>query len=367
MTFPYKNEGISVAQEQTDAREGIKNARSFFEKQGFIIEDSGFLSRNLTPEEIDSLRTWHETTTVDSIQMVTQEDFYRKVFIVVSLWRQKDSSGAKYLLGKGVGTEIALQGIVRGRERNAVRFPYRPHSDFELYGINDRSEQALFSEVFPGEEGFSSESRRTKGLVNLPPDLLNQTFETVELGDMEVLIPELELLFLDKYAKPEQTPRSEGYDAELIARQYELDREKLHMYAEAYVIQPEIQDIEEDFKDKVEEQKQAILDHIRFSIDKISAGDQELSVSNIVNDLNSTIQSNIRVYKSNLEDVSMSGLEIYLWEDIQPEQIDIEGNIIDPLFLTRLKEKVENSKSKKIQDCKNLHAHIDELLDKCSN
>ncbi len=345
--------------------EAVNSARAFFENMGLPVERSGFISQNLSLKQIAELKQWHESTTVDSgAQMKTMDDFYRKVLLAISLWRQKDSIGTTYLLGKGVGLEVALQGKVLGRKKKSVGFSYRSHSDFELYGVNDRGNNSLFQEVFPGEESFSSGCGKTKGLVNLPPDLLSNTFETVDLGGVKILVPELELLFLDKYVEPEQTPRQEGHDSHLLARQYVLDREKIHKYLDPYVIKPAIQNIEQDFEEKEEEHMKAVIDFISFSVQELQAQGEILSTENIVNNINLKIKSHIDRYKSKLEDISISGLELFLWKDLEPDQIDIYGNIIDPSFRTALRGRIENWKQSQVDRYKNLHANIDTLLDK---
>jgi hypothetical protein len=358
------NQEILVSQEKiTPDIEAIKGAQAFFESKGLLVESNGFISQNLNPTQIAELKRWHESTTVGSgIQMDTIDDFYKKVLLAVSLWHQSDAMGTTYLLGKGIGVEVALQGKVLGRKKKAVDFSYRSHSDFELYGVNDGSNGNLFEEVFPGEESFSSESRRTKGLVNLPPDLLSNTFETVDLGGVKILVPELEILFLDKYVAPEQTPREEGFDAELLAKQYELNRNKIHEYLDLYVIEPTIQKIEQSFEDMEEEQMEAVVDFISFSVQELQIPGEILSTDSIVNNINLKIKSHIDTYKDNLDNVSISGLELFLWKDLEPGQIDTGGNIIDPSFRKNLRERIESWKRSQIDTCKNLHAAIDTLL-----
>ena len=49
-------------------------------------------------------------------------------------YQMKKAMVEDYLFGKGVGVELALRGTVVGREKNPIVFPYRSHSDFEIYG-----------------------------------------------------------------------------------------------------------------------------------------------------------------------------------------------------------------------------------------
>lgn len=65
-----------------------------------------------------------------------------------------------------------------------------------------------FKKVLGAQEFFPL--TKTKGLKNLPPDLLHTTAEAVNFGGIEIFIPELELLFLDKYFNAEISLRPEG-------------------------------------------------------------------------------------------------------------------------------------------------------------
>lgn len=115
--------------------EQIRNAQEFFKSQGLIIGDDGLI---VVPEDVTllgRLHTWHEDTSPGGIDMPTEDEFYKKVLLAVSLWRQKQGKEIVYLLGKGIGVEIALKGNVVGRVKREVTFPYRSHSDFEIYGL----------------------------------------------------------------------------------------------------------------------------------------------------------------------------------------------------------------------------------------
>ena len=102
-----------------------------------------------------------------------------------------------YLFGKGHAVEIALIGDVQDRIAAKRDFPFRTHSDFDLYGVPlDVEYSESFKLVFGAQETY--DPTETKGLHNLPPGLLHNTAEKVDLGGLSVLIPQLELLFLDK-------------------------------------------------------------------------------------------------------------------------------------------------------------------------
>jgi hypothetical protein len=171
--------------------DGINEARSFFGSMGMPTDQSGFISRDLSSEQVERLRKYEVESTNDSIEMPTEQEFYRKVLLAASLWRQTDESGINYLFGKGVGAEIAIQGIALGRTRRNVDISYRSHSDFELYGVNTDKPVYTdeFKAVFGAQEYFPP--TKTKGLRNLPPELLHQTAQVVDLGGTTLLVPDL--------------------------------------------------------------------------------------------------------------------------------------------------------------------------------
>ena len=63
------------------------------------------------------------------------------------------------------------------------------------------------------------------GLKNLPESYMDETHQVVDFYGIEVLVPCLEVLYVDKMLKKESTPRPEGYDAELLAKKYKLNPE----------------------------------------------------------------------------------------------------------------------------------------------
>lgn len=231
-----------------DPAKEIEAARGFFRDLGIPLDKDGLISRELTPEQIEKLADWRRQTMEGGIEMPTEKIFYNKVFVAISLWRQKkEGGGITYILGKGTGVEIALRGNVRGREKRQPAFPYRSHSDFELYAVDVGIEvySPAFMTVFGAQEYFPP--TKTKGLSHLPPDLLHKTCETVDLGGIDILIPELELMYLDKRFASEATPREDGYDHELLAKRYVLDTEKVLQYLNTFVLPGMRNKIEETY------------------------------------------------------------------------------------------------------------------------
>lgn len=251
---PYLHHVPGERTQPINPEQGISQARDFFRGFGLPMTQNGLVdTHRLQPDHIDRLQKWRKVVNGEGgVEMPTEDEFYKKVLLAVSLWPQQESGRINYLLGKGAGVEIALRGNARGRIKRPVIFPYRQHSDFELYDVHynagpnganlDRVRvySDEFVAVFGGQEYFPP--TKTKGLEGLPPDLLDTTYETVDLGGLSMFTPELELLFLDKVIAAEHTPRMvDGIiltDAELLARQYQLDSEKIAAYLEEYVIKP---------------------------------------------------------------------------------------------------------------------------------
>lgn len=187
--------------------------------------------------DIEKMKKYNELTTKKGIVMPDLDSFNTKVELAISLWPQKNSKGEiDYLFGKGVGVELALRGQVVGRTKNPVVFPYRSHSDFEIYdcnGYNAIPESIPFRQVFGSHEWYPK--TYTKGLHEIEEGLMDSTYDTVIYNGKEYLVPELELLFLDKYVRQESTPRKEGCDAILLMKQYKLDIDKINRYYDRYV------------------------------------------------------------------------------------------------------------------------------------
>jgi hypothetical protein len=217
-----------------------------------------------TDESVAKAAAFHRATLIDGLDMGDDATFFAKTWLATRLWPQ--AGGTKpYLLGKGAGVELALQGRVVGRTPRPVAFAIRTHSDFELYGVHaDTSAPKAFFRVFGSPERYPPE--KTKGLSSLPPDLLVSTGEEVDLGGaFRACVPQLELLFLDKFLVRESTPRPEGYDHELLARRYDLDGPLIHTYLDRYWLEPERRTLAaKQSLDRVAQQIGAIERRVQF-------------------------------------------------------------------------------------------------------
>ena len=249
--------------------------------------------------------------------MPTEQDFYRKTLLATSLWHQQNGNKINYLLGKGAGVEVALRANVVGRTKRPVEFSYRSHSDFELYAVNPETGANTvypdpFKKVFGAQEYFPV--TKTKGLKNIPSTLLHETAELVDFGEVSVRIPQLELLFLDKYIARESTPRIEGIDAEVLAKQYVLDRQKVHQYLDQLVIQPEIEQI----RIQTQGNYQNHVDGIRRNISTTRLELEEEGImmptaQDLINRINSKVQSMLDVQRTETRAI-YSGIRLNLWE-----------------------------------------------------
>lgn len=224
----------------------------FNNEYGLNIDDAGHLEAEPTAEQLTQLRTWHKTTSNGGIIMPNMDTFTAKVVLANALMPQRDESGnITYLFGKGVGAELALQGEAAGRNKRAKDVPYRTHCDFEIYGATTDSYSAIphsarFTAVFGNQEIYPVGN--TKGLHDLPPDYLHKTAELINYGGVDLLVPRLELQFVEKFEKSNETVERrlrEKTDAEWLATAYDMDTDLVHATIDSYVIAPEIAKFQE--------------------------------------------------------------------------------------------------------------------------
>jgi len=211
----------------------MNEAVEYFKNMGIPFKNGLIDSEALTNEQLNLLVEWEEKTQDHGIMMPKIEDFYRSVLVAISLYPQKSEEGKiNYLFGKGIGVEIALRGKVQGRNFLETNPEYRSHSDFELYDYKGIKYPESFKSVFGSQEIYPP--TRTKGLNDIEDGVMDLTHEVVDLDGYEILLPRLELLFLDKFLRKESTPRESGYDCELLAQKYDLDLNLVNEYLEKY-------------------------------------------------------------------------------------------------------------------------------------
>ena len=301
--------------------------------------------------ELDKLKEYNERTIENGIVMPRLEDFDRKMQMAIDLWPQINKNGGiDYLLGKGVGVEVALRGTVQNRKKYHNNFPYRSHSDFEIYdtlGYNEIPESDKFRYVFGAMEIYPKS--KTKGLSGMEEDLMDRTYEIVEYNGRKYLVPQLEILFLDKYLRKESTPRKEGYDAELLMMEYDLDIEKIKEYYTKYVKSIEMKNFVNSLQGAYERQIIGLTEKIvKMTSNSLEEDGIELSFDNIVKG----VKHGIRKWK--LASVStVCGVRL----DICPDDlkyIEKDGKIeLDETTkqeILRLIEKVKVDKDKEYDD-----------------
>ena len=350
-------------------------AQDFFRSKGLEIDENGLVKLPLTEEKLLELKNWQEETIgKGGILMMTLQDFYKKVLLATSLFPQRDGDEINYLQGKGTGTEIALLGQVEGRDKKSVNFPFRSHSDFELYGVDVEKQRKIqnekvhiypkeFRQVFGNQEYFPLST--TKGLKEIPEDLLHETSEEVDFGGIKILVPQLELLFLDKYIASESTPREEGSDAELLARTYDLDRDKLHEYLDRFVLKPAEQKLRENIEDVTSDLTSGM--QMRFQLwclydermAKVSKSDQ---IKIFVREFNKEMAGKIKINK----EFGFAGLDVLCWEPLKADQLDESGSVVDQQYIDDFKQRVKAIIDSQVESLGSQHELLDEFLQKKS-
>ena len=314
------------------AKAEMGRAKEFFQTEFHLSFDEAGFAVKPSAEQIERLAEWHDKVGVMP-EMPTVESFYQKTLLAASLWRQEEDGKINYLFGKGAGVEIALLGEVQGRKKKETPVSYRPHSDFELYAVeyNAAANGANlggadvytdeFVKVFGGHEYFPV--TKTKGLEDLPPDLLYKTAERVNLGGITLLVPQLEILFLDKWNAREATPRPEGFDDEVLARQYSLDVPLLHDYLQRFIVEPRLAKLEREEAEFLDEHFEAI--------------------SRLYNAYDKNVEAlNAELATFADRDIRYGGLTTKFWIPLEASQIDAEGKIIDEDLRKEIEKKIAN-------------------------
>ena len=212
-------------------------------------------------EDIKEIRKYHLDTYNEGIVISNYQEFINKIFLIVKLWPQKEKNNINYLFGGELAIELALQGNVLNRRKNNHCYPLKKHSEIVLYDVKevelgDTKGSANVKDAFGNIEYYSG--AETKSLSNLDKGLLDKGYDTVIINNEKILIPELEILFLDSYLQKELNPRKEGYDYELLLMEYELDTDKIINYLEEYYINPKINNDKKHYDQLLDKQIKAI-------------------------------------------------------------------------------------------------------------
>lgn len=282
-------------------KNSMNEAIKYFESIGIPIKNGLIHSASLTDEHIQLLREWENKTEIDGIMMPQLEDFYRSVLVAISLNPQKNEDGKiKYLFGKGIGIEIALRGKVQGRNVFETEPIYRSHSDFELYDAKENIYTQYFQDIFGSQEYYPP--TKTKALRDIPEGEMDNTHEIVDLDGYEILIPKLEILFLDKFLRKEATPRESGYDCELLAERYDLDKNLVYEYLEKYYFNYKINEERKNEEGTKNKFSQAIIKNLNYIIED----DNAISIEQAIEILNKKIES----FRAISENISANGIRV---------------------------------------------------------
>lgn len=349
--------------------EHIASAQRLFSSMGAHAETNGLITPPADNAQMTQISQWCHESTFEGHQMPIAESyppgetFYPKVLLATSFWRQKTPDNRiNYLLGKGVGVEIAIQGQVKNRLKRGKVPTIRSHSDFEFYDVKDNNKAdgswpqgsppytKAFVETLGWGESFPPQT--TKRMSTIPIDFLDKTAEAVDLGGVEFAVPELEFMFVDKFISPETRPRPEGIDHLLLARTYQLDPRKIHSYIDQFYIDPHRQMLETAFSDSVRRQIEAVTTKLKeyrgiFDIKKATAK------------LNKEMAE---FADQKFKPVSASGVTINHWLELTSDQVDDDGNIIDETFEEKQRQKIREENQKEIDKLKEMHGEIDQIL-----
>ncbi|MBR3329477.1 hypothetical protein IKG29_03055 [Candidatus Saccharibacteria bacterium] len=310
-------------------------------------------------DKIEQYRRYCRETYQGTVEMPTLEIFDKKVEIATEVFPQRDDNGRiRYLFGKGVGAELAIRGEVGDRKKYNNRFPYRTHSDFEIYDYdgNYPTDAAIrdFYTIFGAEEIYPK--NRTKALESIPEGYMDDTYETVRYNGREYLVPELEILFLDKYLLQESTPREEGCDAVLLAKEYDLDIDKVLRHYDDFVAKPKYEVIDARYTDEqIQKKKEVTIRRLREVLSYVENDLEECGREKTVESLSNSLNERIQM-------LSGSMYFNYLSTDIRVEQARDGSFVIGQEYIDKIDEMIRREKDSEKGGITKKRAEIEELL-----
>lgn len=219
------------------------------------------INKKIEDSDIENLRLWNIETSIEGILMPNYDTFVDKVLLMNFLWEQVSDNKINYLFGMGIAIELALQGNVINRAKKNKCYPYRSHNEIYLYNVDKQhnnfyNNTITFFKVFNNVNIYPKTS--TTMLHNLDNNLLDNNYDTVLIHNHKLLIPKLEILFLDSYLSREMSKREEGHDYELLIKEYDLDLDLILRYLEEYYINYNISIGNSKYDNLVDEQIKAI-------------------------------------------------------------------------------------------------------------
>lgn len=313
-----------------------------------------FLNKKINDFDIENLRLWNIDTSIEGILMPDYDSFVEKVLMMCKLWNQKDDNKINYLFGMGIGIELALQGNVIGRRKNNNCYPYRSHNEIFLYNVDNSNNNFYnnnaFLRVFNRVELYDKKS--TFVLNDMPKDLMDNNYDMVMIHNHKVLIPCLEILFLDSYLSGGMERRVEGADYELLIREYDLDIDKVISYLENYYINYLINNSDSRYDSLVEEQ--------------ISAIERILNTGKRADRSLFNLEEQISSYPTG-NNLKYAGIYVDLWIPIDVDSVVYKNGgykIIDNKYIEKLKTRVRLYKENEMQRYEEIAINIKRLLER---
>ena len=188
-------------------------------------------------------------------------------------------------------------------------------------------------------------------LSDMPYDLMDNNYDMVMIHNHKILIPCLELLFLDSYLSGGMDRRVEGADYELLIREYELDSDKVVSYLENYYINPLINN-DNKYDNLVEEQ--------------ISAIERILNTGKRADRSLFSLEEQISSYPVG-NNLKYAGIYVDLWIPLDVDSVIYKKGgykIIDENYIEKLKTRVKLYKENELQRYEDIAINIKKMLER---
>ena len=309
------------------------------------------LKSDINEIDIDSIRLWNIDSSIDGVLMPDYDTFIDKVLVISKLWKQLEDNKVNYLFGMGIGIELALQGNVIGRKKNNNCYPYREHNELYLYDVNSPCSSQILKVFNPNVYGKT----KTFVLNGMNEDLMDNDYDVVMIHNHKVLIPCLEILFLDSYLSGGMERRKEGSDYELLINEYQLDVNKVISYLENYYIRSLVENSDKRYDNLVEEQIEAI----ERILNNGKRADRSLF----------SLEEQISAYPTG-KNLKYAGIYVDLWIPVDVDSIVYKNGsykIIDDKYIEKLKTRVYLYKENEMQRYEEITIEIKNLLERSDN
>ena len=311
-----------------------------------------YIDKELNDIDIEKLRLWNIDTSDEGVIMPDYYSFVDKILIISKLCKQKEDDRINYLFGMGVGIELALQGNVIGRCKNNNCYPYRPHSEIYLYNVDNKNIEFYNSNLFKVFNKCKILNKdKTYMLNGLSNDLLDNNYDMVMINNHKVLIPCLEILFLDSYLSGGMDKRVEGYDYQLLIREYKLDVDKIINYLENYYVNYLIDNFDSKYDNLVEEQ--------------ISAIERILNTGKRADRSLFNLEEQISSYPTG-NNLKYAGIYVDLWIPLDVDSVVYKNGgykIIDNKYIEKLKSRVRLYKENEMQRYEEIAIKIKKMIE----